>query len=308
VNAAAAIRAEIAAPAAPAPIMGIAELAKRDPSIGLAGATAPAAPAPDYKARFETMVYMIGEISNALGIPDDESSCANGNDLILSAIAKLRAPAPAAQADERVALGKWSEECKKWGHPATHEARAAFIDGYRARQQSATPPECTCPSGNGSLRHPCPVHVAEPVARVIREPGASEFKLAWLNRPGPNGTLLYATPADAASEADVRAQGFKDCIDAIRGAIAFGQQGTNHAPTGHWLAEFWDIGSKLAASNAGERDRLHKFLNAAAGEGFVLDGVDAADLYIALFPAEYAAACSSIDAGADVQRERQQGE
>jgi hypothetical protein len=71
------------------------------------------------------------------------------------------APAPAAQADERVALGKWSEECKKWGHPATPEARAAFIDGYRARQQSATPPECTCPSGNGSLRHPCPVHAAQ---------------------------------------------------------------------------------------------------------------------------------------------------
>ncbi|WP_059413058.1 hypothetical protein [Cupriavidus basilensis] len=56
------------------------------------------AASPDYKARFETMVYMIGEISNALGIPDDEASCANGNDLILSAIAKLRATAPAAQA------------------------------------------------------------------------------------------------------------------------------------------------------------------------------------------------------------------
>jgi hypothetical protein len=78
-----------------------------------------------------------------------------------STMERAAAPAPAAQADERVALGKWSEECKNWGHPATPEARAAFIDGYRARQQSATPPECTCPSGNGSLRHPCPVHPKE---------------------------------------------------------------------------------------------------------------------------------------------------
>lgn len=37
------------------------------------------------------------------------------------------------------------------------------------------------------------------------------------------------------------------------------------------------------------RNELLKFLDAAAGEGFVLDGVDAADLYVKLFPAEYAA-------------------
>ncbi|AMR79298.1 hypothetical protein [Cupriavidus nantongensis] len=56
----------------------------------------PAAPSPiespDYKARFETMVSMIGEISDALGIPDDEAACANGHDLILAAIARLRKP------------------------------------------------------------------------------------------------------------------------------------------------------------------------------------------------------------------------
>lgn len=46
------------------------------------------------------------------------------------------------------------------------------------------------------------------------------------------------------------------------------------------------------------REALHTFLNAAAGEGLVLDGIDAADLYIATFPAEYAAATSSIGTGA----------
>lgn len=45
-------------------------------------------------------------------------------------------------------------------------------------------------------------------------------------------------------------------------------------------------------------ETLHTFLNAAAGEGLVLDGVDAADLYIALFPERYAAAVNSIDSGA----------
>jgi hypothetical protein len=40
-------------------------------------------------------------------------------------------------------------------------------------------------------------------------------------------------------------------------------------------------------------ETLHTFLNAAAGEGFVLDGVDAADLYIALFPERYYAALKS---------------
>lgn len=60
-------------------------------------AAAPAAPTegarigePDYKARFETMVYMIGEITQALGISDEEAACANGNDVILSAISELK--------------------------------------------------------------------------------------------------------------------------------------------------------------------------------------------------------------------------
>lgn len=37
-------------------------------------------------------------------------------------------------------------------------------------------------------------------------------------------------------------------------------------------------------------EALHTFLDAAAGEGLVLDGVDAADLYIKMFPERYAAA------------------
>lgn len=37
-----------------------------------------------------------------------------------------------------------------------------------------------------------------------------------------------------------------------------------------------------------QRAKLERFLNAAAGEGFVLDDIDATGLYVELFPAEYA--------------------
>jgi len=41
-------------------------------------------------------------------------------------------------------------------------------------------------------------------------------------------------------------------------------------------------------------EELHTFLNAAAGEGLVLDGVDAADLYASVFPERYAKAARGI--------------
>ena len=47
---------------------------------------------------------------------------------------------------------------------ALAEARA---EGFAAGKQSASP-ECTCPSGDGSLRHPCPAHPsASPAARDV---------------------------------------------------------------------------------------------------------------------------------------------
>lgn len=41
------------------------------------------------------------------------------------------------------------------------------------------------------------------------------------------------------------------------------------------------------------REALCTFLNAAAGEGLILDGIDAADVYIALYPERYAATIDS---------------
>lgn len=60
------------------------------------------------------------------------------------------------------------------------------------------------------------------------------------------------------------------------------------------------LAAYLCASHGAVSDKLHTFMNAAAGEGYVLDGVDAADLYIALFPERYAAAIAKIDTGASL--------
>lgn len=61
-----------------------------------------------------------------------------------------------------------------------------------------------------------------------------------------------AAPTEGARDDCTRIQGFRDCIDAIRGAIAFGMQNVNRAPNEeHWLAEFWNIGRELGARDAG---------------------------------------------------------
>lgn len=67
-----------------------------------------------------------------------------------------------------------------------------------------------------------------------------------------------------------------------------------------WLRETLDTPEKRrewraanpTPSAAVQQEALHTFLDAAAGEGFVLNGVDAADLYIALFPERHAARCA----------------
>lgn len=48
--------------------------------------------------------------------------------------------------------------------------------------------------------------------------------------------------------------GASDPVNAIRGAIAFGAQGVNFPPDGHWLLEFWNIGR--AAEQHQERKRI----------------------------------------------------
>lgn len=64
-----------------------------------------------------------------------------------------------------------------------------------------------------------------------------------------------------------------------------------------FLALAQDIEQAVLAKRVPMTDELHTFINAAAGEGFVLDGVDAADLYIKLFPEAYAKTVASIDGG-----------
>jgi hypothetical protein len=68
------------------------------------------------------------------------------------------APAPAAQADERK---HYTGGCFVRYVHLPSGAGFEHVEGDTWRVTVATPPECTCPSGNGSLRHPCPVHPKE---------------------------------------------------------------------------------------------------------------------------------------------------
>ncbi len=79
------------------------------------------------------------------------------------------------------------------------------------------------------------------------------------------------------------------CTVRVNGRIAIHDNGDiiDHMATLEWFAQ--------PAPVPLTDDRLHTFLNAAAGEGLVLDGVDAADLYIATFPERYAAVVASIE-------------
>lgn len=51
-----------------------------------------------------------------------------------------------------------------------------------------------------------------------------------------------------------------------------------------------DAEAEQQAPSTAAQERLHTFLDVAAGEGFVLGGVDAGDLYAEVFPEKYAGA------------------
>lgn len=65
---------------------------------------------------------------------------------------------------------------------------------------------CTCPSGDGSLRWPCPVHTAG-VHGAVAKVGSDHFRsiVDWLGPIPPPNTLLYATPVSAALGIDLAA-------------------------------------------------------------------------------------------------------
>lgn len=67
-------------------------------------------------------------------------------------------------------------------------------------------------------------------------------------------------------------------------------------PVANGTIDCTEQAGELLIEAATALEQVHTFLNAAAGEGFVLDGVDAADLCVALFPERYAAAIATIGA------------
>lgn len=72
-------------------------------------------------------------------------------------------------------------------------------------------------------------------------------------------------------------------------AATCGEVRREYPDTGKWHAEAikeWNTRAPLP-------DELRRFLDAAAGEGFELDGVDAGDLFLKLFPDAFKASVQS---------------
>ena len=86
--------------------------------------------------------------------PDVLAECKAICDAIYAAYGRAQ-PAPVVP-DERAAFNAWNNDidCPLAGRDAKSAAWLAW--NYRAMLQAA--PVCTCPSGDGSLRWPCPVH------------------------------------------------------------------------------------------------------------------------------------------------------
>jgi|GEM_PF-3817415 len=94
--------------------------------------------------------------------------------------------------------------------------------------------KCTCPSGDGSLRWPCPAHPAAAAHEAVGEvyQGSARRPQAKLNAELPVGTKLYAAPVTAAQEA----------VDAML-AMGF----------------IWDSGAWRAQSDGGMQDERNRW-------------------------------------------------
>jgi hypothetical protein len=85
--------------------------------------------------------------------------------------------------------------------------------------------------------------------------------------PMDRGSEVYTHPprtqGDAPYSLDADPAGIRRLVtDAIIGALAFGAQGTNTPPEGHWLAYFWEMARSHAQGDADKRDAERwKFLS-----------------------------------------------
>ncbi|WP_244959260.1 DUF551 domain-containing protein [Cupriavidus gilardii] len=113
--------------------------------------------------------------------------------------------------------------------------------------------------------------------------------------------------SDLAQQPAAQAAGLTECLNAHMSRFGPEPAGISAQRESDFVAG-WNAAIARAASSGELRQKLHHFLNAAAGEGLQMDGVDADDLYIALFPAEYARAVASLDGDSAPQPSAQQAE
>ncbi|MCA8427822.1 hypothetical protein LGN30_32050 [Burkholderia seminalis] len=195
------------------------------------------------------------------------------------------------------APARWTnQEIQRQAEPPAADERAAFEHHERASNLQR--------DNEGDYMNPCVQSAWEGwQARAARIPvNARTLELA--NRLREHHKLdmidfdLYLEAAfeleQYARASSPNAAGAEDLNE--RAMLAAGQWAASDTPIKEALVyrDGFVAGARAPRTDvAGAFEDLHTFLDAAAGDGFAFDGVDAADLYIKLFPAQYAAATES---------------
>ncbi|WWW35629.1 hypothetical protein V8017_00315 [Stenotrophomonas rhizophila] len=151
--------------------------------------------------------------------------------------------------------------------------------------EKTTAPVCTCPSGDRSLRWPCPAHGAVPAINLqhealgfvlfplspaavaphvaeyiigfdfdeVRDVYGKRFAVFWQGLvdmfAGQPGAQTYSIDADPAG---IRAR----VADVITGTLMVGAQGHTPPPAGHWAEPFWQMARSDAAAQGIDLEQL----------------------------------------------------
>ena len=157
-----------------------------------------------------------------------------------------------------------SSDRNNWiGEP---EAKAAY-DEHMAAAQALEDWEAAVGAGGvqplRSVQEGCKVVPLEPTPEMLAalmSPGEAEvlasspsetFALMLMDRAGIRerySAMLGAAPQQEPYSIDADPQGIRARVaEAITGALAFGAQGANSPPPGHWLAPFWETAMEEAS-------------------------------------------------------------
>ena len=132
-----------------------------------------------------------------------------------------------------------------WGRPVfKHSHVDAIWNGWRQRAAIALLDTCTRSYSTAQATPAAPFNTEtqEQIAAVMLQHGTEDQQRAALAYASAAPTTqAESMPAQCSYSIDADPQGIRAMVaDAITGALAFGAQGANPPPVGHWLAPFWN--------------------------------------------------------------------